>query len=48
MHVLSTLILSSVGLAFAYEVPANLQEIYKSHKVILACPSAIVNGPNML
>ncbi|CAG8894240.1 unnamed protein product [Penicillium egyptiacum] len=32
MHVLSTLILSSVGLAFAYEVPANLQEIYKSHK----------------
>ena len=47
MHVLSTLLLSSVGLALAYEVPANLQEFYKLHKVVLACPSDIVNGANM-
>jgi hypothetical protein len=47
MQVLSTLILCSAGLAFAYEVPANLQEIYKSHKVNLACPSIIYNGPNI-
>lgn len=46
MQVLSTLILCSAGLAFAYEVPANLQEIYKSHKVNLACLSIIYNGPN--
>ncbi|KAJ5951596.1 uncharacterized protein N7479_010009 [Penicillium vulpinum] len=32
MHVLSTLILSSVGLASAFDVPANLQAIYDAHK----------------
>lgn len=41
MQVLGTLILCSAGLSFAYEVPANLQEIYKSHKVHLACLSII-------
>lgn len=47
MHVLSTLILCSAGLALAYEVPANLQEIYKSHKVNLTFPSNIYNSTNI-
>ncbi|KXG51763.1 Fungal chitosanase [Penicillium griseofulvum] len=41
MHVLSTLILSSIGLAFAYEVPANLQAIYDSHK---KCKNVLAGG----
>ncbi|KAJ5421240.1 Fungal chitosanase [Penicillium cf. griseofulvum] len=41
MHVLSTLILSSIGLAFAYEVPANLQAIYDSHK---KCNNVLAKG----
>ncbi|CAI7633077.1 unnamed protein product [Penicillium crustosum] len=43
MQVLSTLILCSAGLAFAYEVPANLQEIYKSHKAA-KCDNLLAKG----
>ncbi|KGO47843.1 Fungal chitosanase [Penicillium expansum] len=43
MQVLSTLILCSAGLALAYEVPANLQEIYKSHKAA-KCENLLAKG----
>ncbi|KAJ5806709.1 Fungal chitosanase [Penicillium riverlandense] len=32
MHVLSTLVLASAGLASSYELPAKLEQIYKEHK----------------
>jgi hypothetical protein len=47
MQVLGTLLLPSAGLAFVCEVPANLQEIYKSHKVVLTCLLNRVNGADM-
>ncbi|KAJ5212877.1 hypothetical protein N7449_000046 [Penicillium cf. viridicatum] len=43
MQVLRTLILCSAGLAFAHEVPANLQEIYKSHKAA-KCDNLLAKG----
>ncbi|OQE35243.1 hypothetical protein PENCOP_c014G02906 [Penicillium coprophilum] len=43
MHIFSTLILSSVGLAFAYDVPANLEAIYKAHKTG-SCKKPLAKG----
>ncbi|KAJ5355572.1 Fungal chitosanase [Penicillium concentricum] len=43
MHVLSTLILSSVGLTLAYELPANLKAIYDSHKTG-KCENVLAKG----
>ena len=37
MHVLSALFLFSMAIAAAYELPANLENIYKSHKVSTTC-----------
>ncbi|KAJ5807705.1 Fungal chitosanase [Penicillium robsamsonii] len=43
MHLLSTLILSSVGLTLAYEVPDNLKKLYDEHKGV-ECKNILKKG----